>query len=112
MIKQTILSSLKIAGTLPALTLLLWSLVQMAQGVGFDHERPKTYATLIHACNFFLGVCIDYWLGWLFLSALLGSIYTLLVETPREDAKRTFAVERQRRIGSGHPKKGRRSRHG
>ena len=101
MFKAFVVSTLKIIAVLPGSIAVLYGLLQAAEHTGFNHEKPATYEKLIKLINSLLEVLIDYWLGYIIFSALVGFLWALIVAEPKLASKRAFEKRRKEKLGKG-----------
>jgi hypothetical protein len=98
-IKNVIISSIKIFLALPGSIAALGGLRKIAEETGFDKSSPDNYAELLQWINTLLYILTEHWIAWILLSIFGGMIWAFLVVEPKAAALKEFKQARKKRIG-------------
>jgi hypothetical protein len=98
-LKEVILSSIKILAALPAAIIALAGLQKIGQESGYNVYNSKSFDKLSNIINTLLYILIEHWFACIILSVLGGTIWALLVVEPKVKAQDAFEQQRKDRLG-------------
>lgn len=99
MLKEIIITSIKIFAALPGAILALGGLQKIGQESGFDKYNSKSYDKLSNWISTLLYILTEHWFACIILSILGGTVWAILVVEPKVTAKKEFEDSRRDRFG-------------
>jgi hypothetical protein len=98
-LKEVILSSIKIFAALPAAIIALAGLQKIGRESGFNIYNSKSFDKLSNIINTLLYILIEHWFACIILSVFGGMVWALLVVEPKVKAQNAFEQQRRDRLG-------------